>query len=104
MYQAANPDDMSYKERIEYMDKLSNAVDDIGLFGGYDAFNAWVIWRRSNYVVLPFTGGWLEQPEWVRDDFLMLDLARQWHDENAKRPSAGHLQNPLNDNGVKWHG
>lgn len=99
MWHAANPDQMSYKEKMDYLAKLDRAVEDLGLFGGYKSYNAWVIWRRSNYAVLPFGGGWFDQPKWVHDDFLMLDLNRQWHDENSKRPDVGHLQNPMD---MEW--
>jgi hypothetical protein len=76
-------------------EKLSEYLEDWGLYGGHDSFDLWLIWRRSNYVVLPFAGGWLEQPFWVREDFLILDLVREYHDKQAEKPSVDHLSDPL---------
>lgn len=74
--------------------KLQDYLEDWGLLGGEDSFDAWIIWRRSGYIVLPFAGGWLDQPEWLREDFLTLDLVRQWHDIQVEKPSIDHITDP----------
>jgi hypothetical protein len=55
------------------------------------------MWRRSNYVVLPFAGGSLEQPWWIRKDFLTLDLLRQYNDIQADKPNTDHLTDPYEE-------
>jgi hypothetical protein len=47
--------------------------------------------------VLPFTGGSLEQPWWVRKDFLTLDLLRQYNDIQADKPNTDHLTDPYEE-------
>ena len=66
-------------------------------WGLYDEESAddWIIWRRSNYVVLPYPGAWREQPWWVRADFLVLDLVREYHDRQAEKPSLGGIIDPF---------
>lgn len=77
--------------------KLREYLEDFGLYGGEESFDAWIIWRRSNYIVLPFAGGWLEQPWWIRRDFLTLDLLRQFNDIQANKPSIDHLTDPFEE-------
>jgi len=88
MWKSANNEEADFETLEQWL------TDNWGLYGGYDSYDAWIIWRRSNYVVYPFSGGYFEQPKFIRDDFLMLDLRRQWHELNAKKPDTAGVASP----------
>jgi hypothetical protein len=50
----------------------------------------------SGYVCLPFPGAWIDQPTWVRQDFLTLLSVKRWHEFNDKLQSADGLPNAEN--------
>lgn len=91
MWKSANGKEADIDELETYL------VNHFGLYGGYESIDAWIMWRRSNFTTLPFDGGWWDQPKWIRDDFLKLDIRRQWHDLNAKRPDVSHLKDPYKE-------
>lgn len=64
--------------------ELNELVTGWRLQAGEMALEAWAAWK--DYRVLPFTGGWLEQPAWVRGDFQTLDLLYAWHIHHARKP------------------
>lgn len=45
----------------------------------------------SNYVTLPFPGAWVDQPTWLREDFLTLLQVKRWWEMNEKLPSVDGL-------------
>lgn len=47
-----------------------------------------MVWKLSEYVVLPFPGTFRDQPTWVRHAFLTLLGIRRWHTFNDKLPDA----------------
>ena len=57
--------------------------------GGNQSLNLWELWQDTR--VLPFAGGWLDQPAWVLDDFNYFDLLHEWHYYNAKLSDATGL-------------
>lgn len=70
--------------------ELNDALRDWGMWGdGNAVFDAWCKW--NDYRVLPFAGGWLDQPEWIRDDFNTLDLLEAWHMLQKDKPAAPKL-------------
>jgi hypothetical protein len=46
----------------------------------------WELCEASNYALLPYAGGWLDQPQWFTDDVESLLLLAEWHRLNAKLP------------------
>lgn len=80
-----NNDTMTLAERAEYRQQLEAYLEDFTLCSdlSLSAFKAYV---DSDYTVLPFSGGWLEQPVWIRKDFeLLRHLLDYWYD-NLQRP------------------
>lgn len=56
--------------------------DDVSL-------ECWQVWRETS--TLPYAGGWLDQPEWVRMDFRTFNLLEAFHilqARKAKTPTA----------------
>ena len=51
--------------------RLREDLHDWGIDGDYEAFDAWVEYQQRN--ILPFAGGWLEQPRWIRKAFHTLN-------------------------------
>jgi hypothetical protein len=64
--------------------ELDAALDDWGLHGGEESWEAWNNWTASDRHTLPFAGGWFDQPWWVRADFRTLNTVRLWHEANEK--------------------
>lgn len=62
--------------------ELDDTLADWGIWGGYDTFEAWCQWRDKG--TLPFAGGWLEQPPWIRDAFGTLNTVYLWHEANEQ--------------------
>lgn len=62
--------------------ELDTALADWCVWGGYDAFEAWCQWRDKG--TLPFAGGWLEQPAWIRSAFATLNTVYLWHEANEQ--------------------
>lgn len=50
----------------------------------------------SQYTQLPFPGGWVDQPWWVKADFYLYMRLSHWHELNNKLPSAEGLPNAEN--------
>lgn len=67
--------------------ELNDLLRDWGLHGDFDqTFESWQVWRTHH--VLPYSGGWLEQPWWVRQDFATLNAALAWHELQAEKADA----------------
>lgn len=68
-------------------------------WGLYDeeSVEDWIVWRRSGYIVLPFVGGWRDQPWWIRADFLTLDLVKEYHEKQVSKLSLDGVIDPLAD-------
>jgi hypothetical protein len=88
MWRSVHDDDIPESKLMDYL-------EDWGLWGDDQSFDAWVIWRRSDYVVLPFSGGWFDQPWWLREDFMTLDMVRAYFDKQAEKPSIEGVTDPF---------
>jgi len=63
---------------------LTVQLADWGVRGGYTAFECFQIWEMSGYRQLPYDGGFMSQPAWVRSAFLrFLQVKRWWHINNG---------------------
>lgn len=63
-------DMISYKSNdasAERIERLEQRLTDWGAYGDYEAFDAWMEYQNKH--VLPFAGGYLEQPPWIRESF-----------------------------------
>lgn len=74
--------------------KIRAALADWGLLHPDDAaLECWQLWREHG--TLPYSGGWLDQPEWVRADFRILNLLETFHTLQANKadtPAANPFQ------------
>lgn len=52
---------------LEQVQRLETALEDWGAYGGYESFEAWQEYQNKH--ILPFSGGYLEQPLWIREAF-----------------------------------
>jgi len=66
------------------------------LYGGYESLEYFQVWQMSGCVSLPFPGAWVDQPTWLRQDFLTLLSVKRWHDFNENLQSAEGLPNAEN--------
>lgn len=74
---------------------LSKRLRDWGLHDDpAQIFEAWQVWKAHH--VLPYSGGWLEQPWWVREDFATLNAVEAWHQLQQVKPDIPK-ENPFND-------
>lgn len=89
MWKAAHGESISEEKLLEWL-------EDWGLHDPDNSPEGWLVWRRSNYVVLPYPElGWYGQPWWVRKDFLTLDLVREYFDKQVHKPSLDGVIDPL---------
>jgi hypothetical protein len=51
------------------------------------------VWEMSRYAVLPFPGAWVDQPTWIRADFLMLLSVSRWYKYNENLPNTDGFKN-----------
>lgn len=65
--------------------KLQKSLIDWGVSGGYDAFDAW--YEYYNNKTLPFAGGWLDQPRWIRNSFGFFNKLLNYHYQQKDRPT-----------------
>jgi len=49
------------------IERFEKRLADWGAYGDYEAFEAWLEYQNKH--ILPFGGGYLEQPLWIRDSF-----------------------------------
>lgn len=50
------------------------------------ALEWYLLWKLSSFQVLPFAGGWLDQPRWVRENMLLLmQRDNELHAKSDKR-------------------
>lgn len=78
-------------------ERLQQRLVDWSLWGGYDSFEMFQIWEMSGYKQLPFDGAWVDQPSFVRNDFLMLLQVKRWWSMNEKLEDGAELPK-LEDN------
>lgn len=86
-------DNLTLEQQADYNRHLEEVLDDFTLVNE-DSVSAFKAYIDSNYVVLPFSGGWLEQPSWVKHDFDLLKALLEYHYRNLQRP------NPDKGNGL----
>mgnify|MGYP005854111901 CR=1 FL=1 len=63
-------------------DELAKVIPSLALRDRANTWLWWQIWRASNYVALPFAGAYVDQPEYVVNDFTVYELL----DEYARIP------------------
>lgn len=88
MWKAAHGESISEEKLLEWL-------EDWGLYDAENSPEDWLIWKRSNYISLPYSGAWRDQPPWVKKDFLTLDLVREYHDLQKNKPSLGGVIDPF---------
>lgn len=71
--------------RFQDPNAMKQAVKDFGLFMGTEIYESWEMSKMTNYAVLPASGGWLDQPYWVRRDFATLEWVYTYYEDLAKR-------------------
>ena len=62
------------------------------------------IFYETNFQVLPFAGGWLDQPKSLRDDLRMCLWGVSYHRQRLKAPAPGTLPTFAERFGVKTNG
>lgn len=90
---------MSHKENSpseERLDRLEKRLDDWGAWGDYDSFDAWLEYQNKH--VLPFAGGYLEQPLWIREAFKQYNMVWNFHHftKHRKFEAPENLENAIN--------
>lgn len=78
--------ELTIAERAKHRRYLEQQLEDFTLTYP-DSLGAFKAYVDSNYVVLPYSGGWLEQPAWVHRDFTLLKLLLEYHYTNLQLPS-----------------
>ena len=72
---------VDYKKKddsiFEKRKQLRKALVNWSVYGDYETFSAWLEYYHHN--ILPFAGGWLEQPKWIRDAFSTLNMVYNFH-------------------------
>lgn len=64
---------------------LTAQLKDWGLITQADTvIECWLRFRNDG--ILPYAGGWLDQPAWVRHDFNQLDAIEAWHQIQNEKP------------------
>lgn len=86
----------AHGERISE-EKLLEFLEDWGLYDAENSPDDWIVWRRSNYVSLPYFGAWRDQPSSVRKDFLTLDLVREYFEKQVDKPTLDNVINPMEE-------
>jgi len=79
--------------------ELDAEIEDWGLYGAEASWEAWNNWTASNKAMLPFAGGWLDQPWWIRADFRTLNTVRLWHEANEQMTDSRTLPKWTDVNG-----
>jgi len=64
--------------------QLKKALRNWSVYGDYETFSAWLEYYHHN--TLPFSGGWLEQPKWIRDAFSTLNMVYNLHSIEKDKP------------------
>lgn len=54
---------------------------------GFQSLECFQIYVKSGRVVLPFAGGWLDQPEWVHNDFRLFEKILDYHMYDLDQPT-----------------
>jgi len=78
--------DLSGKERLELLNDLSISLADWGTYVFDDiSFDLWTIFDSSGQ--LPYAGGLMDQPTYIRKDFAHWYRLQRWHELNEELPS-----------------
>lgn len=54
---------------------------------GFESLECFQVYIESDRTILPFAGGWLDQPEWVREDFRLFKKILDYHILDLDQPS-----------------
>jgi hypothetical protein len=74
-------------KRIQQIKKM---LDGWQPLGGWESYRQYELMLASNYAVLPYAGGWLDQPQWWLDDvdhFMLMDELMRLNSELPKVPA-----------------
>lgn len=74
--------ELSDGEKVKLRNEIGEQIRDWLPQKGVVSFPAFMEYIRSGCVTLPFSGGWLEQPQWVDDDFTLYRLVLEFHKLN----------------------
>lgn len=96
----SHKEDFIETERIERIEKR---LDDWGAWGDYESFDAWMEYQNKH--ILPFAGGYLEQPLWIRNAFKQYNMVWNYiyltkHRKFESPESPEIAQNPFMKNFV----
>lgn len=81
-----------FADQAEGKDRPVTGLNDWGTWGDPDiSFECYQAWELSHFVVLPYPGAWLDQPRWVRRDFIHWLRVKHWHEQQARRPDTSTL-------------
>jgi len=78
------------------MQELASMLKKWSPRGGLLSYKLWQLAESSNYACLPYSGGWLNQPEWFIDDVTHFLLLQEWHELNVQLPKNDKLK-PMPD-------
>jgi hypothetical protein len=87
---------LDLETRKRELDSWVLSIEDAPLPHQYNiSFECWNEYKETG--VLPFSGGWLEQPQWLIDDFHYYDLVKELRQlplriEDSKRMKAKVLK------------
>lgn len=81
------------KENPESFTRLTKALHEWQPLAGYTTWKWYQVWEASNYVALPFSGAYADQPLWVTQDFELYLAVKRWNETNNKLPSVDGLPN-----------
>lgn len=65
--------------------KLIEEMQDWALYNGWAAVSAFFAYDQHN--ALPYSGGWLEQPETFRADFITLSKVKRLYELLREKPN-----------------
>lgn len=82
--------DLSGRERLERLNKLSEALADWGTAVFHDESFDWYLLYKA-HGTLPFPGALIDQPMFVRRELTHWTMLEQWHTLNEALPSIDGL-------------
>lgn len=82
--------ELSARERLQQLNKLSEALQDWGTAVFHDESFDWYL-HYKEHGTLPYPGALIDQPRYVRHDLTHWMMLEQWHRINERLPSADGL-------------
>ncbi len=79
------------KTKPESFQRLTEALVDWKPKAGYTTWKWFQVWEGSNWVSLPFSGAYAEQPTWVTEDFELYLAVKRWNELNNTLPTVEGL-------------